>query len=88
MEEYARYFESKRMEGVEGRNVEQMQEQIKRAIVDIAREVYSSARVEKKNPKNVQWNDVVKAAAERKKAVWKEVLGVRDEAAKEKYMEV
>ena len=31
---------------------------------------------------------MVKAAVERKEAVWKERLGARDEAAKDKYMEV
>ena len=33
-----------------------------------------------KNPKNVFWNDIVKAAVERKKAAWKELLGARNEA--------
>ena len=31
-----------------------------------------------KNPKNVWWNDVIKAAVERKEAAWKKVLGSRD----------
>ena len=30
-----------------------------------------------KNPKNLWWNDQVKAAVERKEAAWKEVLRVR-----------
>ena len=36
-----------------------------------------------KNPKSVSWNDMVKAAVERKK-----VLGAKDEAAKERCMKV
>ena len=44
-------------------------------------------RVGRKNPKNVWWN-VVKAAAERKEAAWKEVLRVRDEGSKDRCMEV
>ena len=36
-------------------------------------------RVEGKNPKNVGWNDVVKAAVEIKKASWREILGAKDE---------
>ena len=42
---------------------------------------------EGKEPKNVWWNDVLTAAVERKKVAWKEVLGSRDEVAKEKCME-
>ena len=34
--------------------------------------------------KNVWWNDVVKAAVERKEAAWKEVLGARYNVAKER----
>ena len=39
--------------------------------------------MERKNPRNECWNNVVKPAVERK-----EVLGARDDAAKERYMEV
>ena len=35
----------------------------------------------RENPKNVLWNGVVKAA-------WREILGVRDEVAKDRCMEV
>ena len=35
------------------------------------------------NPKSVWWNDEVKAADKRKEAAWKEVLGARNEDAKE-----
>ena len=42
-------------------------------MVDSAKEVCGSVRVGAKNPKNVWWNDVVKAAVE-----IKEVLGARD----------
>ena len=52
-----------------------MWEQVKQAMVDMTREECGSVRAWGKNPNNVQWNDVVKAAVERKKAAWKEVLG-------------
>ena len=48
-------------------------------MVDSAREVCGSLRGGR-NPKNVWWNDVVKAA-------WKEILGAREEVAEERYME-
>ena len=53
-------------------------------MVDRAREVYETERVVGKNPKNVWCNDVVKASVEREEAVWKEVLGNRDEVAKDR----
>ena len=37
---------------------------------------------------NANWNDVVQAAIETKEAEWKEVLGARDEDAKDRCMEV
>ena len=40
------------------------------------------------NPKSVWWNDQVKAAVKRNKDVWKEVLGARDEDARERCLEV
>ena len=45
--------------GVEwdGDNVEDMRKQVKRAIVESAREVCGSVRVGGKNPKSVWWND-------------------------------
>ena len=60
-----------------------MWEQVKRAMVESAREVCGSARVGRGNLKNVWWNDQVKAAVDRK-----EVLGTRDEDAKEMFWEV
>ena len=42
-------------------------------------------RVGGKNPKNVRWKDMVNAVVERKEATCKEVLGAKDEAAKERY---
>ena len=45
-----------------------MLEQVKRAIVDSAREVCGSVRGEGNNPKNIWWNDVVKVAVERNEA--------------------
>ena len=35
-----------------------------------------------KNPKCVWWNDVLKAAGERKEAAWKVLLGDKDELLK------
>ena len=60
-----------------------MWEYVKRALVQSVREVCGSVRVAGGNPKSVWWNDEVKAAVKRKEAAWKEVLGARDEDAKE-----
>ena len=57
-------------------------------MVDSVREVCGSVRVGGMNPKNVWWNDVVKDGVERKEAAWKEVLGAKDEVAKERCAEV
>ena len=38
------------------------------------------------DPKRVCWNDKVKAAVKRKEGAWKQVLGARDESAKERCM--
>ena len=62
----------------EGRNAEQMWEQVKCAMVDSARKVCGSV---KGDGKDVWWNDMVKAAVERKEAAWKEVLGAMGEVA-------
>ena len=40
------------------------------------------------NPKNVWWNNVVKAGVERKEAASKKVFGARYEVAKNRFMEV
>ena len=45
MKQYARCPESKRVDWDVGKNVEQIWEQVKRAMVDSAREVYGSVRV-------------------------------------------
>ena len=42
--------------------------QMKRAMIENAREVYGSLRAGGKNSKNVWWNDVVKPVVERKEA--------------------
>ena len=47
-------------------------------MVDSAREVCGSVRMEGKNPKNVWWNDVVKDAVERKEAAWRSVKKKRE----------
>ena len=54
-------------------------------MVDGAREVCGFMRVGGTSLKNVQWNDVVKVGVERKGAAWREVLGVRDEVAKDRF---
>ena len=40
-------------------------------MVDIAREVCGSVRVEGKNQKSVWWNDEIKTAVRIKEAAWK-----------------
>ena len=52
-------------------------------MVESAREVCGSVSVGVGNPKSVWWNDQVKAAVKRK-----EVLGARDEDARERSLEV
>ena len=47
-----------------------------------------SVRVGVKNTQNVSWYNEAKVAVESKEATWKEVLGARDESAKERCMEV
>ena len=64
-----------------------MWEQVKRAMVESAREKCGSVRVGGRNPKSVQWNVEVKTAVRRKEAAWKEVLAASHEEAKEKFME-
>ena len=64
-----------------------MWEQVKRSMVESAREVCSSVRVRGKTPKSVWWNDEIKAAVRRKETVWKWVLTASDEETKERCME-
>ena len=52
-------------------------------MVDSARDLCGSLRVEGKNPKSVRCNNLVKNAVERK-----ELLGARDEVTKDRFMEV
>ena len=68
---YAGSLEGKRVEWNGDNNVEHMWEQVKRAMVESAREVCSSVRVGGKNPKSVWWNDKIKVAVRRKKTAWK-----------------
>ena len=58
------------------------------AMVESSREVCGSMRVEGGNTKTVWWNDQVKGAIKRKEDAWEEVLGARDEVAKERSLEV
>ena len=39
------------------------------------------------NPKSVWWDNQVKAVVKRKEDAWKEVLGARDEVARERCLE-
>ena len=57
---------------------------LERAMLDSAREVCESVKVGRKNPNNMWWNDVVKAAVERNEAAWKVVLGYKYDIAKER----
>ena len=59
-----------------------MWEQVKQAMVESAREVCGSVKVERKNPERVWLNNEVKAEGRRKKVVWKEVLAVSDKEVK------
>ena len=56
-------------------------------MVESAREVCDSVRVGGGNTKSVWWNDQVKAAVKRKEDAWNEVLGARDEDARERCLE-
>ena len=88
MEGYVRCLERERVDCDIGGNVEQIWKHVKRAMVHSAREVCGLVRVGEKKPKNILRNDVVKAAVERKEAAWKEVLGAREDIAKDRCMEV
>ena len=84
---YARSLEGKGVEWDGYDNVEHMWEQVKRAMVERAREVYSSVRVGGINPKSVWWDDEIKAAVRRKEAAWKVFLAASDEETKERCMD-
>ena len=56
-------------------------------MVEIAREVCGSVRVEEKNSKSVWWIDDIKAEVRRKEAALKDVLASSDEEAEERCME-
>ena len=43
---------------------------------------------EGKNPKNVWWNYVVNDTVGRKEAIWKDLLGARNEVPRERCMKV
>ena len=63
---YARSLEGKGVEWDGDDNVEHMWEQVKRAMVESAREICGSVRVGVKSPKSVEWNDEIKTAVRRK----------------------
>ena len=64
-EGYARYPEERRVEWDGDDNVKHVWEQVKRAMVQSAREVCGSLRVAGVNPKSVWWNNKVKDGRER-----------------------
>ena len=80
---YARSLEVKGVERDGDNKVRHMCEEVKWAMIESTREVCGSVRVVGKNPKNVWWNDEVKATVRRKEAAWK-VLVASDEEAKER----
>ena len=57
-------------------------------MVESAKEVCGSMIIGGRNPKSVWWNDQVNVAAKRKEEAWKQVLGDRDENARERCLEV
>ena len=59
-----------------------MEEQVKRAMVESAREVCSAVRIWGKEPIECVWNDEIKAAIRKKEDAWKEMLAASDEEAK------
>ena len=63
----ARSLEGKGAEWDGDNNVEHLWEQVKRTIVESAREVCGLVRVGGKNPKTVWWNDEIKAAVRRRR---------------------
>ena len=63
-------------------------EQVKRAMVVSSREVYGSVKRGRGNLKRVWRKDEVKAVVRRNEAACKEVLGARDEEARERCLEV
>ena len=67
-EGYAMSLEGKGGAWDRDNNVEHMWEQVKRVMVESAREVCGSVRVGGKNPKSVWWNDEIKAAVKKKEA--------------------
>ena len=68
-EGYAKSPEGKRVKWDGENNVEHMWEQVKRAIVESAREVCGSVRVGGRNPKNVRWNNQVKMRLKKRRCL-------------------
>ena len=79
---YTRTLEKKEVEWDGDDNVKNMWEQIKRTMVESAKEVWSSVRVGGRSPKSVWWNDEIKATVKRKEAAWKRMLAASDEDTK------
>ena len=57
-------------------------------MVESAREVCGSVRVEEKNLKSVQWNDEIKAVVRGNKAAWRWVLAADNEGKRKTYESV
>ena len=69
-EGYARSLEGKGVQWDGDNNLEHMWKQVKRAMLESAREVCGSVRVGRKTPKSVWWNEI--------KAAGKVVLAASD----------
>ena len=87
-EGYIRSPDGKRVECNGENNVEHIWEKVKLAMVESARKVWGSVKVGGGNPKNVCWDNEIKATLKRKGAAWKEVLEAKDEVAKERCLEI
>ena len=61
---------------------------MKRIMIESAKKFGGSVGGGGENAKKMWWNDQLKAAVKRKDTAWKEVIGTRDEGAKERCMEV
>ena len=57
-------------------------------MVNSAKKVCGSVRMEGIKTKNVWWNDMVNAVVKRKVTTWKELLEARDLVAKDRCMEL
>ena len=62
--------------------------QVNQAVGVIARKVWGSAMLERKNPNTEWWNCEIKAEEDKKEAIWKITIGSKKKTGKEKYMKI